>query len=184
MKGFFSKVFQSQQQMSKHYSSSPNLETLGVITSSRAKGGSSYQKLEQAAFGGLRESIATGPMALWWGNTYSHCRSCLAGRGPGKRSLGFSLLLSSDPARASHWLNITGGQRAWFHWLSPVFRITEQHGEGGEQLQMGKQRSLAHGPASIVPSLSITSFEAMLLLLETIQNNLLNLVTQGGIFQV
>lgn len=64
MKGFFSKVFQSQQQMSKHYSSSPNLETLGVITSSRAKGGSSYQKLEQAAFGGLRESIATGPMAL------------------------------------------------------------------------------------------------------------------------
>lgn len=60
--------------------------------------------------------------------------------------------------------------------------ITEQHGEGREELQMGKQRSPVHGPTSIVPSLSPTSFQAVLLLLETIQNNPLNLVTQGGVF--
>lgn len=45
--------------------------------------------------------------------------------------------------------------------------------------QMGKQSSLVHGPAGIVPSLSLTFFQAMLLLLETIQKNL---DIQGRVF--
>lgn len=59
--GFFLKIFQNQQGFGMdHPPANPNLETLGIIATSRTKGGSGSQNLERAAPAALREGISTG----------------------------------------------------------------------------------------------------------------------------